>query len=191
MSDLYARRMDAYVYVRAEPGKVPEVLAGVSSKQGVRRGVAVVGAWDLLVHAEGPDLSTIARVVLSDIHQLPGVLATTTAPVVPPDRIGVTGFGGPKPPPIVPNACYVHIKAQAGAAASIAERLGDLDDVAGVAVLGGEWDLLACVAHPWEIGSGIIIEHVHPIPGVVATNTLVSLAYEEPDDDRDQFSAWN
>jgi hypothetical protein len=183
--------MDAYVYVRAEAGKVPEVLAGVSSKQGIRRGVVVVGAWDLLVHAEGSDLSTIARVVLSDIHQLPGVLATTTAPVVPPDRIGVTGFGGPKPPPIVPNACYVHIKAQAGAAASIAERLGDLEDVAGVAVLGGEWDLLACIAQPWEIGSGVIIEQVHPIPGIVSTSTLVSIAYQEPDEDRDQFSTWS
>jgi hypothetical protein len=184
-------RMDAYVYVRAEPGKVGDVLAGLSTKQGVRRAVVVVGGWDLLVHAEGPDVATIAKVVLTEIHHLPGVLATTTAPIVPPDRIGVTGFGGPKPPPIVPNACYVHIRAETGAAAGIAERLGDLEDVAGVAVLGGEWDLLACVAHPWEIGSGVIIEQVHPIPGIVATSTLVSLAYEEPDEDRDQFSAWS
>jgi hypothetical protein len=183
--------MDAYVYVRAEPGKVGDVLAGLSTKQGVRRAVVVVGGWDLLVHAEGPDVATIAKVVLTEIHHLPGVLATTTAPIVPPDRIGVTGFGGPKPPPIVPNACYVHIRAETGAAAGIAERLGDLEDVAGVAVLGGEWDLLACVAHPWEIGSGVIIEQVHPIPGIVATSTLVSLAYEESDEDRDQFSAWN
>lgn len=183
--------MDAYVYVRAEPGKVVDVLHGLSAKQGVRRGVVVVGDWDLLVQAEGSDLATIASVVLSEIHNLPGVVSTTTAPVVPPDRIGVTGFGGPKPPPIVPNACYVHIRAEAGAAAGIAERLGDIEDVAGVAVLGGAWDLLACIAHPWEIGSGVIIEQVHPIPGIVGTSTLVSVAYEEPDDDRDQFSTWS
>ncbi|HSL11707.1 MAG TPA: Lrp/AsnC ligand binding domain-containing protein [Actinomycetota bacterium] len=183
--------MDAYVYVRAEPGKVVDVLNGLSAKPGVRRGVVVVGNWDLLVHAEGPDLSTIASVVLSEMHNLPGVVATTTAPVVPPDRIGVTGFGGPKPPPIVPNACYVHIKAEAGAAAGIAERLGDVEDVAGVAVLAGEWDLLACIAHPWEIGSGVIIEQVHPIPGIVGTSTLVSVVYEESDPDRDQFSTWS
>lgn len=183
--------MDAYVYVRAEPGKVIEVLRGLSAKQGVRRGVVVVGAWDLLVHAEGPDLATIASVVLSEIHQLPGVVATATAPVVPPDRIGVTGFGGPTPPPIVPNACYVHMKAEAGAAAGIAERLGDLDDIAGVAVLGGAWDLLACIPQPWEVGSGVIIDQVHPIPGIVATNTLVSIAYEEPGEERDAFSAWS
>ena len=183
--------MDAYVYVRAEPGKVAEVLGALSTKQGIRRAVVVVGAWDLLVHAEGSDLATVAKVVLTEVHHLPGVVATATAPVVPPDRIGVTGFGGPKPLPIVPNACYVHIRSQAGAAAGIAERLGELDDVAGVAVLGGEWDLLACVAHPWEIGSGIIIEQVHPIPGIVSTSTLVSIAYEEPDEDRDRYSTWS
>ena len=183
--------MDAYVYVRAQPGRVNEILNGLSGKQGVRRGVVVVGNWDLLIHAEGSDLSAIAGMVLTELHHLPGVTGTTTAPVVPPDRIGVTGFGGPKPPPIVPNACYGHIRAEAGGAAGIAERLGDLEDVAGVAVLGGEWDLLACIAHPWEIGSGVIIEQVHPIPGIIATNTLVSLAYEEPEEDRDQFSTWS
>ena len=117
---------------------MPEVLAALSSKQGVRSAVAVVGEWDILVHAEGPDLETIAKVVLSDLHHVPGVTATATAPVVPADRIGVTGFGGPKPPPIIPNACYVHIRAEAGAAAGIAERLADMGDVAGVAVLGGD-----------------------------------------------------
>jgi len=183
--------MDAYVYVRAHPGKVADVLAGLGAAQGVRRGVAVVGAWDVLVHAEGPDLSTIATVVLSDVHGLPGVAATSTAPVVPPDRIGVTGFGGPSPPPIVPDACYVHVRAEAGAAGGIAERLSEIDDVAGVAVLGGSWDLLACVAQPWEVGSGVIVERIHPIPGIVRTNTLVSVAYEEPEEDRDRFSAWS
>jgi hypothetical protein len=37
----------------------------------------------------------------------------------------------------------------------------------------------------------VIIEQVHPIPGIVATSTLVSIAYEEPDEDRDQFSTWS
>ena len=182
--------MDAYVYARVSPGKVGQVLASLPSKQGVRRAIVVVGDWDVLLHAEGPDLATIASVVLSEFHHVDGITRTMTAPVVPPDRIGITGFGGPKPPPIVPNACYVHLKAEPGAAAVIAERLGDLPDVAGVAVLGGEWDLLTCVAHPWEIASGVILEQIHPIPGIVATSTLVSLDYEEPEEDRDQFSAW-
>ncbi len=183
--------MDAFVYVQVEPGKVGEVLAGLSSKQGIRRAVAVVGDWDVLVHADGPDLATIAQVVLAELHSLPGVTRTTTAPAVPPDRIGITGFGGPKPPPIIADACYVHIKAEAGAAGGIAERLSDMPDVAGVAVLGGAWDLLTCVAQPWEIASGVILDQIHQIPGIEATSTLVSIDYEEPEEDRDRFSSWS
>ena len=183
--------MEAYVYVQVAPGQVPEVLTALTSKQGVRRAVAVVGGWDVLLHAEGPDLGTIASVILSDLHHIPGVDRTATAPVVPGDRIGITGFGGPQPPPIIPNACYVHIRADAGAAAGIAEHLADMGDIAGVAVIGGAWDLLTCVAQPWEVASGLILDRIQSIPGVQRTSTLVSIAYEEPDEDRDQFSAWS
>lgn len=183
--------MDAYVYLRIAPGSMSNVLAALTSKQGVRRAVAVVGDWDVLVHADGPDLGTIGSVVLSELHHIPGVVRTVTRPVVPPDRIGVTGFGGPKPPPMVADACYVHIRAEAGAAAGIAERLAEMADVAGVAVLGGAWDLMTCVAHPWEISSGVILDEIHAIPGVLATSTLVSIEYQENDEDRDQFSAWS
>jgi DNA-binding Lrp family transcriptional regulator len=182
--------MDAYVYLRVEAGKLGDVLTALSTKQVVRRAVAVVGDWDVLVHAEAADLVTIAQVVLSELHNVPGVVHSLTAPVVPADRIGIAGFGGPKPPPIIPDACYVHLKAQPGAAAGIADRLAEVGEVAGVAVLGGEWDLLACVAHPWEVASGIILDELHQVPGVTATKTLVSIEYQEPDEDRDQFSAW-
>jgi len=84
----------------------------------------------------------------------------------------------------------VHIQAQAGAAGGIAERLGEMTDVSGVAVLGGPYDLMACVAQPWEVASGVVLEEIHSLPGVISTNTLVSVIYEEPEEDRDQFSAW-
>jgi hypothetical protein len=85
----------------------------------------------------------------------------------------------------------VHIQAEAGAASGLAERLGELSEIAGVAVLGGEYDVMACVAQPWEVASGIIIEQIHSLPGIVTTTTLVSIPYEEPDEERDQFSAWS
>jgi len=182
--------MDAYVYLAVAPGSMSQVLNGLASKSQVRRAIAVVGEWDVLMHAEGPDLATIATQVLSEIHLEPGVLRTKTAPVVPPDRVGIGGWGGPQAPSIVGDACYVHIKAQAGAASGIAERLDEMDDVAGVAVLGGNFDLMVCVAQPWEIASGVILDEIQPLPGVVSTETLVSIYYEEPDEDRDQFSTW-
>jgi DNA-binding Lrp family transcriptional regulator len=182
--------MDAYVYLRVEPGTMTSVLAGLAATTHTHRAISVVGAWDVLMHAEGPDLATIATQVLSEIHQVPGVVRSVTAPVVPPDRIGIAGWGAPSAPAIISDACYVRIRAQAGAAAGIAERLGEMSEVSGVAVLGGEYDLMACVAQPWEVASGVILEEIHSLPGVISTDTLVSVDYEEPEEDRDQFSAW-
>ncbi|MEO8477619.1 MAG: Lrp/AsnC ligand binding domain-containing protein [Actinomycetota bacterium] len=183
--------MEAYVYLRVRPGAMHEVLTGLASTQGVRRAIAVVGDWDVLALVDGTDFAAVATQVLSDFQQLPGVERTMTAPVVPPDRVGIAGWGAPSAPAIIGDACYVHIKAEAGAAAGLAERLGDMPDVSGVAVLGGRYDLVACVAQPWEVASGVILEQIHALPGIRDTHTLVSIIYEEPGDDRDQFSTWS
>jgi DNA-binding Lrp family transcriptional regulator len=182
--------MDAYVYLRTEPGTLPTVISQLAVTQGVRSAVAVVGAWDVLALADGPDLTTIANTVLGRIHHIKGVTNTLTAPVVPPDRVGIAGWSNPTSPALVRDACYVQIKAETGAAAGLAEKLSELPDVSGVAVLGGEFDLLVCVAQPWEIASGVILEQIHVLPGIVETSTLVSVNYEGSDEDRDQFSAW-
>jgi hypothetical protein len=63
--------------------------------------------------------------------------------------------------------------------------------VSGAAVLGGPWDLIACVAEPWEIASAVVLDQIHSLPGVRSTSTLVSVDYEEPEEDRDQFSSWS
>lgn len=182
--------MDAYVYLHVAPGKIPSVLTQLAGRAGLKRALTVIGGWDVLVQVEGAELDQIASTVISQLHDVDGVVRTLTAPVVPMDRVGLAGLGGVQPPPIVAGACYVHVKAQAGAAAGLVERISEMHDVAGVAVLGGEWDLLICVAQPWEVASGVVLDEIHQLPGVIETNTLVSIAYEEPEDDRDQFSAW-
>jgi DNA-binding Lrp family transcriptional regulator len=183
--------VDAYVYLRTRPGTTAQVATTLPTHPGIRRAIVVVGGWDVLAIVEGTDLEQIATVVLSRIHQVDGVERTLTVPVVPPDRVTVGGFGAPAPPALIAGACYVHIAADPGAAPGIAERLSELEDVSGVAVTGGEYDLLACVAQPWEVASGTILERIHTLPGVRSTSTLVSVAYEEPEEDRDQFSAWS
>jgi DNA-binding Lrp family transcriptional regulator len=182
--------MDAYVYLRTRPGTTARVATTLPTVPGVRRAVIVVGPWDVLAVVEGADLEQIATVVLSRVHQAEGIERTLTVPVVPPDRLAPGGFGAPIPPALIAGACYVHIQADPGAAPGIAERLAELEDVSGVAVTGGAYDLLACVAQPWEVASGTILERIHALPGVRSTSTLVSIAYEEPEEDRDQFSAW-
>ena len=183
--------MDAYVYLEVEPGKVGSVLTQLAGRAGLRRSIAVIGDCDVMIQVEGTDLEQIATTVLSQIHSVEGVTRTITAPAVPSDRVGITGFGTVEPPAIVGGACYVHMRTDPGAAAGLVERISEMPDVAGVAVLGGEWDLMACVAQPWEIASGVVLEQIHALPGVRSTKTLVSIQYEEPDEDRDQFSAWS
>jgi DNA-binding Lrp family transcriptional regulator len=183
--------MEAFVYLRVRPGTMAEVRNRLTSSSAGRRSVVVVGDWDLICVVDGPDLATIGASVLSDIQTIDGVVRTLTAPVVPPDRLGVVGFGGPPTPPIVRGASYVHIEAEAGAAAGLYERLSEIGGIAGAAVLGGRWDLVACIPEPWEVASGIILEKIQVLPGVRSTSTLVSLDYEEPEEDRDQFSSWS
>jgi DNA-binding Lrp family transcriptional regulator len=183
--------MEAYVYARVQPGTLPDVLTGLAAQPHLRRAVPVVGEWDILAHVDGPELATIANQVMSDVQGVPGVSRTLTAAVVPPDRVGIGGWGEPQSPALIADSCYVHLRADAGAVSGLAERLSELPDVAGVAVLAGEFDLMACVAQPWEVASGVIIEQIHSLPGVRSTMTLVSFKFEESQEDRDQFSAWS
>jgi DNA-binding Lrp family transcriptional regulator len=182
--------MEAYVYLQVTPGAVPQVMNQLSSTNGVRRAVTVVGEWDIMALVEGGDLSSIGQIVLAQLHHLEGIQRTYTAPVVPPDRIGIGWSMQATTPVPIGDACFVHVRAQAGAVGGLVERLSESDEISGVAVLGGRFDLMVAIPQPWEIASGIIIEQVHGLPGVVSTETLVAIRFEEPDEDRDQFSAW-
>jgi len=183
--------MEAYVYLRVAPGKVSDVMNGLSTSNGVRRAVTVIGEWDIMALVEGGDLSSIAQLILSQLHPMEGVTRTYTAPVVPSDRIGI-GWGMQATTPVpIGDACFVHVRAEAGAVAGLVERLSESDEISGLAVLGGRYDLIVAIPQPWEIASGVIIEQLHGLPGVLSTETLVAIRYEEPDEDRDQFSAWD
>jgi DNA-binding Lrp family transcriptional regulator len=183
--------MEAFVYLRVRPGTIGTVRNRLTSTATARRSVVVIGNWDVLCLIDGPDLATVATGVLSELQTIEGVERTFTAPVVPPDRLGVVGFGGLPTPQIIRGACYVHIEADAGAAAGLYERLSEIGGVSGAAVLGGRWDLMACIPEPWEVASAIVLDKIHALPGVRSTSTLVSVDYEEPEEDRDQFSSWS
>lgn len=182
--------MEAFLYLRVRPGMVGRVAAELPAKPGVRRATIVVGDWDVIALIEGTTMSAIASTVLAQVHAMEGVERTLTAPLVPPDRIGM-GFAAPPQPSVAPGeACYVHVRAQAGAVEGLVERLADIDDVSGVAVTGGPFDLVAEIRQPWEIASGTILSQVQALPGVESTTTMVGVEYEEPEEDRDKFSAW-
>ena len=117
--------MEAYVYIRVQPGAMGAVLTGLAAQPGIRRAVAVIGEWDVIAHIEGPELATIATQVISEIQRVEGVTRTLTAAVVPPDRVGIAGWGAPQAPAVIADACYVHIRAETGAVSGLAERLSN------------------------------------------------------------------
>ena len=185
--------MDAFVYLRVRPGRVEDVVVQLQATNGIRAAVAVVGDWDVLTAVHGPDLAAIAEVVVRQIHRIEGIERTVTSPVVPGDVLGLAGGGLRTPVPMQQHgdACFVHVRAAPGSAVALLEALGSLEDVAAVALVAGEFDVIAEIPYPWEQAARVIVDHGLALPGVLATKTLVAVPYLEPEDeDRDQFSAW-
>jgi DNA-binding Lrp family transcriptional regulator len=186
--------VDAFVYLRVRPGKVEDVVVQLQAARGIRAAVMVVGDWDVLAAAHGPDLAGIAENVLRAAHRIDGVERTVTAPVVPGDVLGLVGGGLRTPVPMQQqgDACFVHVKAKPEATAGLVEALAALEDVSAVALIAGEYDVIAEIPYPWEQAARVIVERVLSLPGIEATKTLVAVPYLEPEgEDRDQFSAWS
>lgn len=185
--------VDAFVYARAAPGMVEDAVAALLNSRGVRHAVTVVGDWDIVASVHGPDLSGIAGDVLRQLHRIEGIERTLTSPVVPAD---VTGLAGGGLGTILPlqrdgDACYVRMRTAPDHTLRIFEALAEMDDIAGVAMLAGEEDILAEVPRGWDEGARVVLERIRSIPGVLSTNTLVAIPNLPPEEeDRDQFSAW-
>jgi len=182
------------VYLRTAPGTAGRILSELRLQPGVRRAVLIVGPWDLLGVIEAPDMAAITSSVLEHIQQIDGVQRTRTAPLIPPDRLLASGggFGMVSPPQRRPgDASYVHVHAAPGTVPALYERLSELEPVTGVAAMAGEFDLLVEIRRPWEIASGMILDQIQALPGVLSTETMIGVDYEEPEEDRDQFSAWS
>jgi DNA-binding Lrp family transcriptional regulator len=88
----------------------------------------------------------------------------------------------------------VHIRAaaEAGSVAGVVQALGAMEDVAGVAVVAGEHDLIAEIPLTWEEAAPVILDKIHTIPGVSATTTLVAIPEfgQDADEDAEPFSTW-
>src|SRR3990172_8672171 len=170
--------MQAYVYLRAEPTRLDDVVISLAGVRGVRNAVSVTGAWDVIVAVEGADLTSIARTIKRGILTIDGVTRSFTTPVVPLDLIGIHG-GGWAGPGIPLNregpACYVHVSTAAGTVANVVESLSELEEVSRIALLAGDYDLLVEIPEPWEQASRVILEVIHGIPGIARTSTSIGV----------------
>jgi len=190
--------MDAFVFLRVRPGRVEEVVVDLLASSRVRHAVAVVGDWDVLVATSGADLQALATDVLRTIHRIEGVERTLTAPVIPADVLGLPaggiglGLGATLPMQRTGDACFVRIRTATGATTKVFEALAAMEEIAGVAAVAGDDDLLAEVPYGWEEGARVILEQIRAVEGIRSTSTLIAIPSVEPEEeDRDQFSAWS
>ncbi len=72
----------AYVLIETAVGKTGAVKASLQQKPAVKGVDTVTGPYDLIVQVEGPDISSIGRIVLDEIHTVEGVSRTITCLVV-------------------------------------------------------------------------------------------------------------
>lgn len=185
--------MDAYLCVRARPGRVEDVVTQLLAAKGVRHAVTVIGDWDVLAAVHGPDLAGIAADVIRFVHRIEGVERTLTMPVVPAHVTGIAGggFGVAAPMHRAGEACFVRVRTDAGTTSHVFELLSEMEDVAGIALVAGEADILAEIPYGWEEAARVILERIRRLDGVRSTSTLVAVPYlPAEDEDRDQFSAW-
>ncbi len=74
--------MQAYILIEAQGGKAKKVYQKIEGLRGVKTAHVVTGPYDMIVLAEGKDISEIGDFVLSRIRQIDGVEKTLTCVVV-------------------------------------------------------------------------------------------------------------
>jgi DNA-binding Lrp family transcriptional regulator len=68
----------AHVLITTEVGKARDVAEGLRTLPGVMTADVVTGAYDIVVTLEGGDTNAIGRLVLNQVHGMPGLKATMT-----------------------------------------------------------------------------------------------------------------
>ncbi|NWG18979.1 MAG: Lrp/AsnC ligand binding domain-containing protein [Chloroflexi bacterium] len=68
----------AYVLIEAEAGQVGSVIATLRSIKGISVADPVTGPYDIIVTIETPDQRDIGRLVMNELHGIPGIKRTVT-----------------------------------------------------------------------------------------------------------------
>ena len=68
----------SYVLMEVAPGKVRDAVKLLGSNPRIKRATAVAGAYDIVVEVEATDHNTLSKVITEDIHEVDGLVKTTT-----------------------------------------------------------------------------------------------------------------
>jgi DNA-binding Lrp family transcriptional regulator len=68
----------AYALITSDVGKIAELAEGLRKLPDVVSADIVTGAYDIVVTLEGQDTNAIGRLVMNQIHGMPGLKGTMT-----------------------------------------------------------------------------------------------------------------
>lgn len=74
--------MEAYIFIRAAPSKIPAVQAAVRNLAGIKRVNACWGVPDIIALAEVTDLQALRDLVLTTVQAVDGVIETDSHIVI-------------------------------------------------------------------------------------------------------------
>jgi DNA-binding Lrp family transcriptional regulator len=179
--------LDAYVFIRTEPGLAGTVMESLVASKLAARVVAVSGAYDLIARVERLDFGSMRGRLMDGIHRVPGIRQSNTAFVVPIDAVmGPVPDIGPIPMPFRGRkwpACValVLVGIQAGSGVDVVGSLARSKRVMGMALITGKNDLMVQVGGAsLEAVARIVLRNIQSLAGVASTNTMVVLAATEP-----------
>jgi DNA-binding Lrp family transcriptional regulator len=73
----------AFVTIKAQVGRVKEILDKLQKIEHIVEAYAITGAFDIIIKIEGANLEEIAKMVVTKIHnEIPGVQDTVTYLVI-------------------------------------------------------------------------------------------------------------
>ena len=76
------KQVEAFILLETKAGKALEVAARLKKAAGVSAVYVVTGPYDIIVHANAPDLKSLASTVVDRIGATPGVEKTLSCIVV-------------------------------------------------------------------------------------------------------------
>jgi DNA-binding Lrp family transcriptional regulator len=72
----------AFVLIKVEPGRVKDVVEGLSNLNAVREVYCLSGPDDIIARLESDDAKSISEVVIAGLHNLEGIRGTDTRMVL-------------------------------------------------------------------------------------------------------------
>ncbi len=70
--------MEAYILIKTMAGEVENVLGGIKKVKGVKGADPVTGPFDIIAQVEAQNIDELAKVVVTKIRKLKGVIDTIT-----------------------------------------------------------------------------------------------------------------